>query len=43
MAHRDFKGLIRRAASDKMVRDKAVNIIKNPKYDGYPRHPALMV
>ena len=43
MAHRDFTGLIRRANSDKMVRDKTVNIVKNPKYDVYPRDPASMV
>ena len=30
-----FKDLTRRTASDKMLRDKAFNITKNPKYDGY--------
>ena len=34
MAYRDFKDLSRRTASDKMLRDKALNITKNPKYDG---------
>ena len=33
MAYRDFKGLTRRIASDKILRDKAFNIAKNPKYD----------
>ena len=31
----DFKNLTRRTASDKILRDKAFNIAKNPKYDGY--------
>ena len=35
MAYGDFKDLTRRAASDKLLRDKAFNIAKNPKYDGY--------
>ena len=35
MAHGDFKDLKRRTASDKCLRDKAFNIAKNPKYDGY--------
>ena len=35
MAYGYFKILIRRTASDKMLRDKAFNIAKNPKYDGY--------
>ena len=29
------KDLTRRTASDKVLRDKAFNIAKNPKYDGY--------
>ena len=33
LAYGDFKDLIRRAASDKILRDKAFNIAKNPKYD----------
>ena len=37
MAHGDFKDLKRRIASDKMLRDKAFNIAKNPKFDGYQR------
>ena len=43
MAHGDFKGLIRRTISDNILRDKAFNIDKNPKYDGYQRGPASMV
>ena len=31
----DFKDLTRRITSDKIVRDKAFNIDKNLKYDGY--------
>ena len=34
MAYGDFKDLTRRTASDKILRDKAFNIAKNPKYDG---------
>ena len=43
MAYRDFKDLKRRKASDKVLRDKAFNIAKNPKYDGYQRGRAFMV
>ena len=35
MAYGDFKDLTRRTASDKILRDDAFNIAKNPKYDGY--------
>ena len=37
MAYGNFKELKRRTASDKILRDKAFNIAKNPKYDGYQR------
>ena len=37
MAYEDFKDLTSRTASDKILRDKAFNIAKNPKYDGYQR------
>ena len=43
MAYGDFKDLTRRTASDKILRDKAFNIAKNPKYDGYQRGLASMV
>ena len=42
MAWGDFKYLTRRTASDKVLRDKAFNIAKNPKYDGYQTGLALM-
>ena len=42
-ANGDFKDLERRTASDKVLRDKAFNIAKNPKYDGYQRGLASMV
>ena len=37
MTYGDFKDLERRIASDKFLREKAFNIAKNPKYDGYQR------
>ena len=43
MAYGDFKDLKRRTASDKNLRDKAFNITKNPKNDGYQRGLASMV
>ena len=43
MAYGDFKDLKKRTTSDKILRDKAFNIAKNPKYDGYQRGLASMV
>ena len=43
MAYEDFKDLSRRTASDKVLRDKAFNIAKNPTHDGYQRGLASMV
>ena len=43
MAYGDFKDLARRTASDKALRNKAFNIAKNPKYDGYQGGLASMV
>ena len=43
MAYGDFKDLTRRTASDKILRDKAFNIAKNPKYDEYQKGLASMV
>ena len=43
MACGDFKDLAKKTASDKVLRDKAFNIAKNPKYDGYQREFASMV
>ena len=43
MVYGDFEALARRTASDKVLRDTAFNITKNPKYDGYQRELACMV
>ena len=43
MAYGGFKDLARRTASDKALKDKAFNIAKNPKYDGYQREIVSMV
>ena len=43
MSYGYFKDLKRRTFSDKVLRDKAFNIAKNPKYDGYQRGLASMV
>ena len=43
MAYGDFKDLARGTASDKALRDKALNIAKNSKYNGYQRGVASMV
>ena len=43
MAYGDFKDLKRKAASDKILRNKAFNIAINPKYDGYQGGLASMV
>ena len=43
MAYGDFKDLTKRTAADKDLRDKAFNIAKDPKYDGYQRGLASMV
>ena len=37
MAYQDFKDLKRITIADKALRDKAYNIAKYPKYDGYQR------
>ena len=38
-----FKDLLRKTASAKILRDKAFNIAKNPKYDRFQRGLASMV
>ena len=38
-----FKDLIRRTVSDKILRNEAFNIAKNPKYDRYPRELASVI
>ena len=43
MAYEDFKDLARRTASDNVLRDKAFNIAKSPKHDGYQRELASMI
>ena len=43
MVYGDFKDLSKRTAADRVLRDKASNITKNPKYDGYQRGLALMI
>ena len=43
MAYGNFKYFTRRTASDKILRDKAFKIAKNPKYDGYQRGLASIV
>ena len=43
MAYGDFKDLKRRTFSDKVLKDKAFNFAKNPKYYGYQRGLASMV
>ena len=43
MAYGDFKDLARRTAADKVLRDKAFNIAKDPKNDGYQRRLASTV
>ena len=42
MAYGHFKDLAKRAAADKVLRDKTFNIAKNPKYFGYERGLASM-
>ena len=43
MSYGDFKNLTRRTAFDKILRDKAFNLAKNSKYDGYQRGLTSMV
>ena len=43
IAYGDFKYLTRRTVSEKLLHNKAFNIAKNPKYDGYQRCLALIV
>ena len=43
MAYGDFKDLARITAADKVLRDKAFNVAKDPKYDGYQRGLTSMV
>ena len=43
MVYGDFKDFARITFSDKVLRDKAFNIAKNPKYDGYQQGLASVV
>ena len=43
MAYGDFKDLTRKAASDKILYNKAFDVTKNPKYDGYKRGVTSMI
>ena len=43
MAYGDFKDLKRKTFSNKVLRDKAFNIDKSPRYDGYQRSLASTV
>ena len=43
MAYGELKDLTRRTVSHKILRDKAFNIAKNPKYYGYQRELASLV
>ena len=42
-AYADHKDLINRTEVDKVLRDKAYDIVSNPKYDGYQRGLVSMV
>ena len=43
VAYSDSKDLTKRTIADKVLRDKAFNIAKDPKYDGYQQGLASMV
>ena len=43
MAYGNFKDLSIRTSSDKVLEDKAFNIAKNPKHDGYQKDLTCMV
>ena len=42
-AYSDSKDITKRTAADKILRNRAFNIAKDPKYDGYQRGLASMV
>ena len=43
MVYGDFKNLNRRTGADNVLRNKAFNIAKNPKYDEYQNGLASLV
>ena len=42
-AYSDNKNLAKRALSNKILKDRAYEIVKNPKHDGYERASASML
>ena len=38
MVYKDFKDLLRRTASDKLLHDRALNVSSDPRYDRYQRY-----
>ena len=42
MGYGDFKDSCKRTAADKLLRDRSVNIARNPRYDGCQKDPASM-
>ena len=42
-AYSDSKDLTKRTVADKILRNRALNLAKDPKYDGYQRRLAYMV
>ena len=43
MAYGNFKNLNRRTFADNILHDKAFNIVKDPKYDGYQKILVSMI
>ena len=43
MPYGDFKDLLRRKVSDKVLHDKTFSIAKNPKYNGFQLGPTSTV
>ena len=43
MTYEDIKDLTRRTTSDKILRDKVFNIVKNQTFDAYQRGLASML
>ena len=43
MAYADFEDLNKRTFADKVLRDKELNVVKDPKQDGYQRGLGSMV
>ena len=43
MTYEGFKDLTRRTATDRILRDKAFDIAKNPRYDRYQRDLSSMI